>query len=137
MESGKLDEELRRMSEIADHLTKHPLVLFNEAFAATTEREGSEIARQVTQALLDQGCRVFFVTHLSDFAISMFEKHLANAIYLRAERGEEGARPFKLVEGQPLETSYGADLYQRIFEGREDRLSAADAKRPLVPADVV
>ena len=43
MESGKLDEELARMSEIADQITPHCLVLCNESFASTNEREGSEI----------------------------------------------------------------------------------------------
>ena len=47
MKSGKLDEELSRMSDIVDHITPHPMILFNESFAATNEREGSEIARQI------------------------------------------------------------------------------------------
>ena len=55
MQSGKLDEELSRMSSIVDALTSslrnatadgpNSLLLFNESFAATNEREGSEIAR--------------------------------------------------------------------------------------------
>ncbi len=40
MKSGKLDEELSRMSDIADNLKPDSLVLFNESFAATNEREG-------------------------------------------------------------------------------------------------
>ena len=48
MERGKFDEELRRISEIVDHVASHSLILFNESFAATNEREGSEIARQIT-----------------------------------------------------------------------------------------
>ena len=47
MKSGKLDEELSRMSDIVDHITPHSMILFNESFAATNEREGSEIARQI------------------------------------------------------------------------------------------
>jgi DNA mismatch repair ATPase MutS len=43
MESGKFDEELSRMSTIVDELTPDAMVLFNESFAATNEREGSEI----------------------------------------------------------------------------------------------
>lgn len=50
MRSGKLDEELARLSSIADAVTPDSLVLFNESFAATNEREGSEIARQVVWA---------------------------------------------------------------------------------------
>jgi len=59
MKSGKLDEELSRMSDIVDHLTSHPMILFNESFAATNEREGSEIARQIVSALLDNRSGLF------------------------------------------------------------------------------
>lgn len=115
MKSGKLDEELSRMSEIADHLTSNPMLLFNESFAATNEREGSEIARQVTSALLEKGIKVFFVTHQYEFAHRFHEQKMENAIFLRAERQADGTRTFKLVEGEPYQTSYGEDLYNRIF----------------------
>jgi MutS domain V len=62
MVSGRLDEELTRMSVIADRIGPRCLILFNESFAATNEREGSEIGRQVVRALLEAGIRVFFVT---------------------------------------------------------------------------
>lgn len=64
MESGKLDEELSRMSGIVDHISSDSMVLFNESFAATNEREGSEIARQIVSALLEKRIKIFFVTHL-------------------------------------------------------------------------
>lgn len=115
MESGKFDEELSRMSDIADHLMPNSLLLFNESFAATNEREGSEIARQIVSALLERGNKVFFVTHLYSLAHSFHEKRMKNAIFLRAGRQADGGRNFKLVEGEPLETSYGEDLYNRIF----------------------
>ena len=60
MKSGKLDEELSRMSAIVDHITSHPMILFNESFAATNEREGSEIARQIVSALLEQNGQGWF-----------------------------------------------------------------------------
>ncbi len=68
MESGKLDEELARMSEIANHITADCVLLCNESFAATNEREGSQIARQVVTALLEEGVKVLFVTHMFDLA---------------------------------------------------------------------
>jgi DNA mismatch repair ATPase MutS len=115
MKSGKLDEELHRMSELADALAPGALVLFNESFASTNEREGSETARQVVAALIERRIKVVFVTHLYDFARSMFERRLDGAVYLRAERGTGGTRTFKLVPGEPLTTSFGADLYQAVF----------------------
>ena len=38
-----------------------------------------------------------------------------NALFLRAGRQADGVRTFKLLEGEPLPTSFGEDLYKRIF----------------------
>jgi DNA mismatch repair ATPase MutS len=115
MKSGKLDEELARMSDIVDHLAPTSMLLCNESFAATNEREGSEIARQIVCALLERRIKIFFVTHLYEFAHGLFERKMEDAIFLRAERQADGTRTFRLVEDEPLETSYGEDLYREIF----------------------
>jgi len=115
MKGGKLDEELARMGAIAQALRPRSLVLFNESFASTNEREGSEIARQVVTALLERGIKVFFVTHLYDFAHGAFEHRPQDALCLRAERRPDGTRTFRLAVGAPLDTSYGRDLYRAIF----------------------
>jgi len=115
MKSGKLDEELSRMSDIADWITPNGLLLCNESFAATNEREGSEIARQVIRAMTDAGIKVLFVTHLFDLAEGFYRQGLETALFLRAERLADGARTFRLVPGEPLPTSYGEDSYRRIF----------------------
>jgi DNA mismatch repair ATPase MutS len=116
MKSGKLDEELSRMSEIVDRLTPHALVLFNESFAATNEREGSEIARQIVCALVERHIEIFFVTHLYEFAHRFYTQQMANALFLRADRQPDGRRTFKLIEGEPLQTSFGEDMYHKVFE---------------------
>ncbi len=115
MESGKLAEELSRMSDIVDNIRSNSMLLFNESFAATNEREGSEIARQIVSALLEKRVEVFFVTHLYEFARGFYDKKTENAVFLRAERQADGRRTFKIIEGEPLQTSYGEDLYHRIF----------------------
>jgi hypothetical protein len=115
MKSGKLDEELARMSGIVDAIAPNSMLLFNESFASTNEREGSEIARQIVCALVERGIKVFFVTHLYDFAHELFESERGDSIFLRAERRPDGTRTFKLVEAEPLETSYGEDLYGKVF----------------------
>lgn len=115
MRSGKLDEELSRMSGIVDRLTPDCLVLFNESFAATNEREGSEISRQIVCALLERRIKVIFVTHLYEFSRGLYDNKMENALFLRAERKADGERTFRVTEGEPLQTSYGEDLYTRIF----------------------
>jgi len=115
MKSGKLDEELSRMSSIVDNMTPNSIVLLNESFASTNEREGSEIARQIVRALLETGIKVIYVTHLFDLAQGFYLAKMDAALFLRAERLADGRRTFRLVEDEPLPTSYGEDLYRRIF----------------------
>lgn len=117
MNSGKFDEELSRMSGIVDDVVPNSLVLFNESFASTNEREGSEIARQIVAALIERQVKVFFVTHQYEFAHGFQIRDLPDVLLLRAERQTDGSRTFRIVEGEPLSTSYGEDLYRRIFVG--------------------
>ena len=121
MRSGKFDEELSRMSEIVDHVVPNSMLLFNESFAATNEREGSEVATQIVCALLEKRIRILYVTHLYTFARGMVDKKVDHALFLRAERRPDGTRTFRLTEAEPLETSYGEDLYRKVFglEGDE------------------
>lgn len=107
------------MNDIANIVTPRALLLFNESFAATNEREGSEIARQILSALLERPNKVVFISHQYDFAHGFYEKHLDSALFLRADRLEDGRRTFKLVEGEPLGTSFGEDVYREIFASGE------------------
>jgi hypothetical protein len=68
MTMGKLEEELARMNDITTSIEPFALLLCNESFASTNEREGSEIARQILRAMTEAGVRVFLVTHLYDLA---------------------------------------------------------------------
>jgi DNA mismatch repair ATPase MutS len=115
MKSGKLDEELQRKSRIVDRLKPHCLMLFNESFAATNEKEGSEIAAQIVSALVEGRVRVFFVTHLYEFARQFHRHAMEQSMFLRAQRQPDGTRSFRMVEGEPLDTSFGQDLFKKIF----------------------
>ncbi|MBS0326476.1 MAG: hypothetical protein JSS46_08025 [Proteobacteria bacterium] len=115
LSGGKLDEELARVDVIAAAVRPGAMVLFNESFASTNEREGSEIARQVVRGLLEFGVRVVCVTHLYDFAHDVFAQQRDDTLFLRANREPDGTRTFRLVEAEPLATSYGEDLYREVF----------------------
>lgn len=117
MQSGKLDEELSRMSDIVDHMTENSILLLNESFAATNEREGSQIARQIVGALSEMHVKVIYVTHLYEYTHDLYQKNMKRTIFLRAERRPDGERTFRLMEGEPLQTSHGEDLYDDIFDG--------------------
>jgi MutS domain V len=127
MKSGKLDEELSRMSSIVERITPRSLLLLNESFASTNEREGSEIARQIARALLEKKVKILYVTHMFDLANEFFRQHMDSVLFLRAERLDDGTRTFRLFEGPPEPTSYGEDLFRRIFQAESENL------QPIVP----
>jgi MutS domain V len=115
MTSGRLDEELKRLSELVDVLGRAPLLLLNESFAATNEREGADIAEGVVRAFREAGAKIVFVTHSYELARRFHAEQRPGCLFLRAERLPDGQRTFRLREGEPLPTSYGQDLYGRIF----------------------
>lgn len=106
--SGKLDEELRRMSEIADAISPGSLLLCNESFQSTNEREGSDIARHIIDAMTEAGLTVVCVTHLHELAHACHaDRKLFPAQFLRAADDHS----FRLHESPPDATSPAMDLW--------------------------
>ncbi|MBR3507240.1 MAG: hypothetical protein IKO03_00425 [Lachnospiraceae bacterium] len=122
MNSGRLDEELNRMNQIIEHLGERPLILLNESFATTTEKEGSVIAYDIIKALNEIGVKILTVTHLLSFARKMYqecqERPDSDIEFLSAERLQGGVRTFKMIQHAPELTSFGLDLYEEIVENR-------------------
>ena len=133
MTSGRLDDELRRMSAIAGQITPGCLMLFNESFAGTNEREGSEIASQIVRALLDAQITVFFVTHRFGFADRFRRQRAPVTLFLRAERQPDGSRNYKLTVKDPLPTSFGEDLYYRLGGWLEEDKALTPATAAATP----
>ena len=117
MISGKLDEELQRMSRIVDEIHPGSMLFANESFASTNEREGSDIGEEVLRALNDSEVKVILVTHLHDLAERLRREQADRVLFLRAERLPDGSRTFKIRPGEALATSFGKDLYDEIFAG--------------------
>lgn len=118
MNSGRLDEELNRMNGIVEHIGDGSLILLNESFATTTEKEGSVIAYDIIRALKEAGVRILTVTHLLSFAKRVYEESKdrpeAGVEFLSAERLPDGRRTYRMIRGEPELTSFGLDLYDQI-----------------------
>ncbi|MCR4791777.1 MAG: hypothetical protein K5871_03440 [Lachnospiraceae bacterium] len=118
MNSGRLDEELKRMNGIVENVGEGSLLLLNESFATTTEKEGSFIAYDIISALKEAGVRILTVTHLLSFARRVFEETKeaseTDVEFLTAERKEDGRRTFRMIRHEPELTSFGLDLYREI-----------------------
>ena len=119
MNSGRLDEELQRMNQIIENLGKDSIVMLNESFATTTEKEGSVIAYDITKALIEAGVKVLTVTHLLSYAQKVYaESHddpETTVEFLSAERLPDGRRTFRMVQHEPELTSFGMDLYEELI----------------------
>ncbi|GBG08316.1 putative DNA mismatch repair protein MutS [Paenibacillus agaridevorans] len=112
MRSGKLDEELSRLDQLIDHLTSRSLLLMNEPFASTTEREGSVIAKDLLSVCSEMHLRVYIVTHFYELANWAYGK-LENAVFVSPVITKGGPPSYKLSSQKPLPTSYGEDLYHK------------------------
>lgn len=105
---GKLEEELERMDFLVEEIKSGSLILLNEAFSSTNDREGKIISENIVNGLIDSKVTVFFVTHNYSFAKGMWNNNKGNVEFLRASR----ERNFKLEIGCPLEKSYGEDIWK-------------------------
>ncbi|MGI8524539.1 MAG: MutS-related protein [Nocardioides sp.] len=116
MVSGKFDEELARMSAIVDRIGPRWLILCNESFSSTNERDASRVGGDIIEGLLASGIRVHLVTHHFELA-QRLRRDVAGATFLRAARLEDGTRSYEIVQGEPLRTSYGMDVYAEVIGG--------------------
>lgn len=107
------------MSQIIDNLESNSMVLLNESFATTTEKEGSIIAYDIIKALIEADVKVLTVTHLLSFAQRIYqeskESEKLQIEFFSAERGENGRRTYHMIQHEPELTSFGMDLYERII----------------------
>ncbi len=119
MNSGRLDEELKRMDRIVSHVGENSLILLNESFATTTEKEGSTIAYDIIKALKEEKVRILTVTHLLSFAQRMYDEVKddkdTDVAFLSAEHLEDGTRTFKMIPHAPELTSFGLELYEMVL----------------------
>jgi len=116
LNSGKLDEELLRINNIVNMITPGSLLLMNEPFATTTERDGSKIAEDIITAFYELDIKVLSVTHLYEFCSNLYNKGLEKTTFLRAERNDNGSRSYCIKTGEPLKTSFGQDLFNDVMD---------------------
>lgn len=116
LNSGRLREELQRMSSMINAACENCLFLLNESFASTTEKEGSKIADGILRAFYEKKLTTMMVTHLYQLAKNLYDENLSGTTFLVAERKNDGERTFRMLPGEPSHTSYGTDLFKALVE---------------------
>ncbi|MBR5712491.1 MAG: hypothetical protein IKX54_02745 [Lachnospiraceae bacterium] len=117
MQSGKLEEELKRLSKIIDVMSPQSIIFMNESFATTSERDGALIAEEILRAFFDNNVTCFFVTHIYAYVKKAYDEHVPRTQFLQAERTVEGERTYHMLHGEPSVTGYGMELYDSIING--------------------
>ena len=108
---GKLAEELSRLQHELPIVADGGLVLLNESFATTTEKEGGEIASDVLRALAKTDSTVIFVTHLYELAINLDALGIGAVNYITDVKPDNKAnRSYKIVKGDPLKDMQLEDI---------------------------
>lgn len=115
MTRGRLEEELERMDRLLTRMSPHSLLLLNESFSTTTERDGARIASDLILALYESGVTLLYVTHLHECAAGIHDRQLPGTRFLRAERQTDGTRSFRILPGAPQASSHAMDLYQEVM----------------------
>ncbi len=68
MQSGRLQEELRRLGPILAKAGPDSLVILNELFSTTTVRDALAMGQRILDQLAEKGCFCLYVTHAGDLA---------------------------------------------------------------------
>lgn len=123
---GKLEQELMAIKTAAGTIKEGSLLLMNEIFATTSEREGADIAAEVLHAFSHTHSHMIFVTHLKCLADMVEDKKLAladgeHAVNYVTEQKEQTEQ----TGGAETITETGADVKKiiktyRIVKGRPE-----------------
>lgn len=115
MNTGRFEEELIRMEYILQNAEEGSLILSNETFCGTTEVTATQVAMAIAEGIKDYDIDLWMVTHISQFAINLYNQSNNDYVFLSAAHKSEGQEPFKMIEKKPDNTSFGMELFQSVL----------------------
>ncbi|MCL1792644.1 MAG: hypothetical protein FWG34_02120 [Oscillospiraceae bacterium] len=99
---GQLDTELAEMEKIVYSADSDSMILMNESFSSTGQKDAKQIACDVLSALGQIGAKTIYVTHLTDMrerlreSGNIGEAEKANINLYKTGQKEDGSPSFKL-----------------------------------------
>lgn len=112
LDTGRLADEARRLSEIIDAITDRSLLLLNESFASTSPHEAVSLASELLRVLSETGVRGVYATHLHELAVRCreFGSGIAPLTAEAIVEGESAKRTYRVREGSPAGDSFARDI---------------------------
>lgn len=131
LDLGRLGEECKRFREMFRDCTGKSLLLLNETFSTTSFEEGYYIARDSVKAILKEGIRTIYNTHMHKLAFELDELNEAGTAGKAASlivKSEGGQRSFRIAAEPPEGMSYARDIavkygvtYEMLTEQKQNR----------------
>lgn len=118
MNTGRFEEELKRMEEILNGIDGQTLILLNESFSSTTEISAAKIALGLAHGISGKRIDLWTVTHITKFAQKLYGERKKEHLFLSAGRECNQEEKFKMLEKKPDGTSFGMELFDMVI-GKE------------------
>ncbi len=121
---GKLEQELMEVKNVAGRIEAGSLLLINEIFGTTSEKEGTEIAAEVLCAFSRTHSHMIFVTHLKYLADMVQEQKLAlaegeHAVNYVTEQFKEAdgrlKKTYRIRKGCPEPGIFEKELFDKYY----------------------
>ena len=105
---GRLDSECLRVNRILERADRGMFVLLNEAFSATDEEKGLQLAVETAETMRNRGIFGLFVTHFLEVKTKGFP--LLSAV---VEDDENHRRTYRIVRTLGANSSYAEDILRK------------------------
>lgn len=124
MNTGRFEEELKRMEQILYGIDGRSLILLNESFSSTTEISAAKIALDIAHGIEGKNVDLWTVTHITKFAGELYAEKNPRHIFVSAGRESNHEPRFKMVEKKPDDTSFGMELFDMVIGKGEENENA-------------
>lgn len=120
--SGKLREELLRLSPMMRGDAKHNLILINELFTTATTYDAYIMGNRVMEHFIGLDCLGIYVTHIQELAE---EKDGVISLVAEVDERDTHHRTYKMLRQPSVGIGYASDIVEKY------EMSYADIKRRL------
>lgn len=124
--TGRLGEEVQRISELIKEKEGKTLLAMNEPFVTTSPDEGLEILILYLRKLCDLGIDIYVVTHYLEILDELEDRQKYLSLVMEMVNG---VRSYKVLNQEPMTESFARDIAKKYGIDKESVLRERKIKR--------